>query len=70
MNDNEAPRQLSLLPSSAAPVQFRLDADTRRRGLHHIAEIRRQMADRQAARKENADLPLRRPARRDHPTAA
>jgi hypothetical protein len=58
------------LPSSAAPVQFRLDANTRQRGLHHIAEIRRQMADRQAARSASAELPLRRPARRDHPTAA
>jgi hypothetical protein len=70
MNAHEAPRQLSLLPSSAAPVQFRLDADTRRRGLQHIAEIRRQMAERQAARTEVADLPVRRPSRHDHPTAA
>lgn len=70
MNDNEAPRQLSLLPSSAVPVQFRLDADTRRRGLQHIAEIRRQMAEREAARNEVADLPRRRPDRHDRPTAA
>lgn len=70
MNEHEAPRQLSLLPSSAAPVQFRLDADTRRRGLQHIAEIRRQMAERQAARTEVTDLLVRRPARHEHPTAA
>ena len=50
MDDTTAPRQLSLLPSSAVPVQFRLDADTRRRGLRHIAEIRAQLATRQAAR--------------------
>jgi hypothetical protein len=36
------PEQLTLLPSPAidVPVQFRLDAATRRRGLRHIAEIR------------------------------
>ena len=71
MNDNEAPRQLSLLPSSAAPVQFRLDAETRRRGLRHIAEIRRQMAERRTARDEVTELPTtRHPQRPEHPTAA
>jgi hypothetical protein len=34
------PEQLTLLPSTDVPVQFRLDAATRRRGLRHIAEIR------------------------------
>jgi len=66
MDDNTAPRQLSLLPSSAVPVQFRLDADTRRRGLRHVAEIRGQLAARQAARAaEQTDV--RQPVR---PTAA
>jgi hypothetical protein len=60
MSDNDAPRQLSLLSSSAVPLQFRLDADTRRRGLRHIAEIRRQMAERQAARAETDQLAARR----------
>jgi hypothetical protein len=65
MDDTTAPRQLSLLPSPAVPVQFRLDAATRQRGLRHIAEIRQQLADRQAAR--TAELTDRHPAR---PTAA
>ena len=52
MNDTNTPRQLSLLPSPEVPVQFRLDADTRRRGLRHVAEIREQMAARQAARRD------------------
>ena len=34
------PEQLTLLPPTDVPVQFRLDAETRRRGLRHIAEIR------------------------------
>jgi hypothetical protein len=34
------PEQLTLLPATDVPVQFRLDAETRRRGLRHIAEIR------------------------------
>jgi hypothetical protein len=39
-----APQQLSLLPVSELPVQFRLDQRTRQRGLAHIAQIRRQLA--------------------------
>jgi hypothetical protein len=35
-----SPEQLTLLPTTDVPVQFRLDAATRRRGLRHIAEIR------------------------------
>ncbi len=42
----EAPQQLSLLPSSSAPVRFRLDRRTRELGLAHIARIRRQLAER------------------------
>lgn len=42
----EAPQQLSLLPSSAAPLRFRLDRRTRELGLAHIARIRRQLAER------------------------
>jgi hypothetical protein len=34
------PEQLTLLPATEVPVQFRLDAATRRRGLRHVAEIR------------------------------
>ena len=39
----EEPEQLSLLPAPPSPLQFRLDEDTRRRGLRHIAEIRAQL---------------------------
>jgi len=42
--------QLTLLPAPDVPVQFRLDEATRRRGLRHIAEIRLQLAEREAAR--------------------
>jgi hypothetical protein len=43
----DAPEQLSLLSDSPLPLQFRLDRRTRERGLAHIAEIRRQLAQRQ-----------------------
>jgi len=43
----EAPEQLSLSIDSSLPIQFRLDRRTRERGLAHIAEIRRQLAERQ-----------------------
>jgi hypothetical protein len=48
--EREHAQQLTLLPSPAVPVQFRLDAATRRRGLQHVAELRRLLAERQAAR--------------------
>jgi hypothetical protein len=67
MTEHDSFEQLSLLPSSDVPVQFRLDADTRRRGSAHVAEIRRQLAERQAAKAEVRALPVRRPVR---PTAA
>lgn len=54
MNEHDVPQQLTLLPSSDVPVQFRLDADTRRRGQRHIAEIRRMLADRRAQRDAQA----------------
>ncbi len=50
MKNNDAPQQLTLLPSSSVPAQFRLDADTRRRGMRHVAEIRQLLADRAAQR--------------------
>ena len=37
-------------PSSSVPLQFRLDEATRRRGLQHVAELRRLLAARQAAK--------------------
>jgi hypothetical protein len=39
-----SPEQLTLLPVSELPLQFRLDQRTRERGLAHIAAIRRQLA--------------------------
>jgi hypothetical protein len=36
--------------SSSVPLQFRLDEATRRRGLQHVAELRRLLAARQAAK--------------------
>jgi hypothetical protein len=50
MTEQPAPQQLSLLPPAEVPVQFRIDEATRRRGMRHIAEIRAQLAARQAER--------------------
>jgi hypothetical protein len=41
--------QLSLLPSATTPARFRLSKDTRERGLRHVAEIRRMLAERAEA---------------------
>jgi len=38
-----SPQQLTLLPEVAAPLRFRLDDATRRRGLRHVADIRAQL---------------------------
>lgn len=67
MTEHDTPQQLTLLPSSDVPLRFRLDAETRRRGMRHVAEIRRQLAERQAARDVVEHLAARRPQR---PTAA
>lgn len=63
MNENDFPQQLTLLPSSDVPVQFRLDADTRRRGIQHVLEIRRLLAERQAAKQVVGVPPVRQPIR-------
>ena len=70
MDDTHTPRQLSLLPSPEVPVQFRLDADTRRRGLRHVAELREQMAARQAARRHAEQVATRSARRPVRPEAA
>lgn len=67
MTEHDIPQQLTLLPSSDVPIRFKLDADTRRRGIQHIAEIRRQLAERQAARATGERPLVRQPER---PTAA
>jgi hypothetical protein len=38
--------QLTLLPSPAVNPRFQLSRDTRERGLRHVAEIRRLLAER------------------------
>jgi RNA 3'-terminal phosphate cyclase len=63
MSEHDSHQQLTLLPSSDVPVQFRLDADTRRRGRAHVAEIRRHLAERQAAKAEVRTIPARPPVR-------
>ena len=47
-----------LLPAREVdvPLQFRLDERTRRRGLEHIAQIRRQLAN-QAAKRQHTTRP-------------
>jgi hypothetical protein len=50
MTEKPSTQQLTLLPAPDVPLQFRLDEATRRRGLRNLAEIRRQMAARQAER--------------------
>lgn len=50
MTEQQAPQQLTLLPPAEVPVQFRIDAATRERGMRHIAEIRQLLAQRQAGR--------------------
>ena len=60
MTERSSSQQLTLLPAPEVPVQFRLDEATRRRGLRHIAEIRLQLAARQAARTDST-AEIRRP---------
>jgi hypothetical protein len=38
--------QLTLLPNDSVTPRFRLSRDTRERGLRHVAEIRRMLAER------------------------
>jgi hypothetical protein len=48
--DDDTIEQLTLLPKTDVALRFRLPAETRSRGLRHIAEIRQLLAARQAAR--------------------
>jgi hypothetical protein len=43
------PEQLTLLPNDSVTPRFRLSRETRERGLRHVAEIRRMLAERSAA---------------------
>jgi hypothetical protein len=60
---SQAPHQLALLEDIPLPLQFRLDARTRERGLAHVAAIRAQLAARAADRPPTeADTTTRRHA--------
>ena len=63
MTEHDTPQQLTLLPSSDVPLRFRIDAETRRRGIRHINEIRQQLAERQALRSGDPQFVARRPER-------
>jgi hypothetical protein len=52
------------LKASTAHVRFQLSATTRKRGLAHVAEIRRRLAESQAEREARPTNPL--PRRRPH----
>ncbi len=43
-DSRQAPHQLALLEDTPLPLQFRLDARTRERGLAHVAAIKAQLA--------------------------
>jgi RecA/RadA recombinase len=43
------PEQLTLLPNDSVTARFRLSRETRERGLRHVAEIRRMLAERSGA---------------------
>ena len=52
VSDTVGAEQLTLLPSLPSPSvspRFLLSKDTRERGLRHVAEIRRMLAERQSA---------------------
>jgi hypothetical protein len=52
LRNNPDAEQLSLLESSPLPVQFRLDAATRRRGLQHATQLRQLLERRRLERAE------------------
>lgn len=58
-----AAEQLTLLPTSPVKARFVLSKSTRERGLRHVAEIRQQLADRNAVLAETLVRQL--PARHD-----
>lgn len=45
----DAGEQLTLLPNDSVTARFRLSRETRERGLRHVAEIRRMLAERSDA---------------------
>jgi len=59
MTTTNAPEQLTMLPAPQVPIQFRLDEATRRRGLQHVAAIRR-MLEASARSRAHTDEPAER----------
>lgn len=53
--EHEQTEQLSLIERSHLPVQFRLDRRTRQRGLAHVAELRRLLAERSSGATQQSD---------------
>ena len=64
------PEQLTLLPVSELPLQFRLDQRTRERGLAHIAAIRRQLASKATELRTTGDTADRATFDNNHHRAA
>lgn len=63
------PNQLDLFPAPTMPDRFRLDVDTVERGIRHIAEIRRMLAE--SPRRYEVETPTPVPRRHhDSPRAA
>ena len=60
---DDGAEQLTLLPTSNAHARFRLSRATRERGLRHVAEIRQQLAEREAQHTDERihSLPPRHP---------
>jgi hypothetical protein len=50
------PEQLTLLPNDSVTPRFRLSRETRERGLRHVAEIRRMLAERSPALEASRSL--------------
>ena len=46
--DTASVEQLTLLPTTSTPARFHLSKETCERGMRHVAEIRRMLADRAA----------------------
>ena len=63
-----SPSQLDLFPAPTLPARFRLDDDTVKRGIRHIAEIRRMLAE--SPRRFDADLNTPVPRRQQDPPRA
>jgi hypothetical protein len=57
--DSASIEQLTLLPTPSTPARFRLSAETRERGMRHVAEIREMLASRNDRAGVNDTTPRR-----------